>query len=345
MSNRRIATASLAIVCRKLGVMLESGVPIRKAFKLAGEKAADPTCREAMQNVTLAITEGGDVASAMEEQGNAFPPIMRDLVHVGEETGAMPEILRSLSGHFDNLVRLRRNFLTAIAWPMFQLVASILVIGALIWILGWIASTKGGEPAFAILPFGLAGTRGAIVWLVGCFGTLGLIIGGYIVISRSLQGRKVMHRFLLRIPKIGSCMRSFAVARFSWAFALTQQAGMSIRPSLKSSLNATSNGAFMAANAQVWNSVREGEPLADALRKTELFPSDFIEMVQTAEYSGTVPEMLEHLSPQFEEDARRSLRQLAEALGWAIWAMVAVFIIILIFRIALQYVGMINDLT
>jgi type IV pilus assembly protein PilC len=88
--------------------------------------------------------------------------------------------------------------------------------------------------------------------------------------------------------------------------------------------------------------VNEGSSLTEALEATKLFPFDYIQMVLVAETSGTVPEALDRLSPQFEENARRSLRAMAMALGWAVWASVAAFIIYIIFTIALWYIGMLD---
>jgi len=134
-------------------------------------------------------------------------------------------------------------------------------------------------------------------------------------------------------------MQAFAVARFSWAFALTQQSGMSIKPSIETSMKATANGAFLKTTGQVWTDLQNGDFLGDALKKTNLFPEEFVETVQVAENTGTVPEQLARLSPQFEEDARRKLSMLATTLGWVVWCCVAVFIIVLIFRVAQIYLG------
>jgi type IV pilus assembly protein PilC len=266
---------------------------------------------------------------------------MIDMVEVGEQTGALPEILKSLASHYENLVRLRKNFIAQITWPMIQLVAAMLVIAFLVLLTGMIADSTGTDP-LPILPFGLAGTTGAIVWLVVCFGMLGGLFLGYVLASRSLRGRQVLDPLLMKIPKVGSCMQSFAVARFAWAFALTQNSGMGIEESLQASLNATGNGAFAAGFPQVWRDVRAGESLADALTRTRLVPEEMLETVRAAEHSGTVPEMLAHMSPTFEEDARRSLAQLTTLLGWVVWMLVAAFIIFLIFRVAMIYVGMLN---
>lgn len=66
-------------------------------------------------------------------------------------------------------------------------------------------------------------------------------------------------------------------------------------------------------------------------------------MVDVGETSGTVPETLERLSPQFQQDAQRSLTALAAVFGWLVWALVAAFIIFVVFRIAFWYLGILND--
>ncbi len=118
---------------------------------------------------------------------------------------------------------------------------------------------------------------------------------------------------------------------------------MSIQPSLESSLKATSNGAFIRAYPPVWGMMAEGESFGDSLAATGLFPEEYLQMVHSAEVSGTVPEMLDRLSPQFEEEARLSLQTLTTGLGWAVWLMVAMFIIFMIFRVFSIYLGALNS--
>jgi type IV pilus assembly protein PilC len=68
-------------------------------------------------------------------------------------------------------------------------------------------------------------------------------------------------------------------------------------------------------------------------------------MVSVGETSGTVPETLHRLSPQFEEEARRSMTTLTNMLNVLIRVMVGGFIIFLIFSLALKYIGTINSFT
>lgn len=337
-----IPLSTLATFCRSLATMLDSGVNILKAFQIAGGKSHLPRLQRVSVEIGDELRKGSDVSAALRECGGAFPPLMIDLVNVADQTGTLPEVLRALADHYDNLVRLRRTFLGAIAFPVIQLLAAIFIVAGLIWILGMIATSNNSQP-FDVLGLGLTGTVGALTWLGGCFGSAiaGTVI--YLLAVNGLKGRAFVHSLLLRVPVIGACLQSFAMARFSWAFALTQQAGMSINPSLESSLKATGNGAYAASIPMVTAMVTEGEDLSYALKATQLFPREYLELVRVGEVSGTVPETLERLSPQLEDQARRSLSMMTAALAWVIWGMVASIIIFFIFRIAMMYVGLLND--
>ena len=334
--------STVATFCRSLATMLHSGVNILKAFQVAGGKSHHPKLKRITADVIDELRKGSDVSTALSHQGGAFPELMIDLVRVADQTGSLPEVLKALADHYDNLVRLRRTFFGAITLPVIQLLAAIFIVAGLIWLLGMIAASNNSQP-FDVLGLGLTGTVGALTWLGGCFGTAIAAAMTYFFLVNGLKGRAFVHQILLKIPVIGGCLRSFAMARFSWAFSLTQQAGMSINPSLESSLKATGNGAFAAVTPMVTAMITEGEDLSFALKETNLFPRDYLELVRVGEASGTVPETLDRLSPQLEEQARRSLSAMTTALGWVIWSMVATLIIFFIFRIALMYIGLLNN--
>jgi type IV pilus assembly protein PilC len=332
--------SSLTMFCRSLGTMLDSGVPLLKALSVIGKQQRSREAQRIIENVTDDLRKGTDLATALREHGTYFPELLVDMVSVAEQTGSMPEVLAGLASHYENLERVKKMFLGAIAWPVIQLLAAIFIIAGMILVLGWIS--QSGKEGFDPLGFGLKGELGALLWLSYCFGSIFTVGVIYFLLVRGFRQASFVHGTLLKIPVVGHCMRSFAIARFSWAYALTQQAGMDIKPSLEASFKATGNGAFAAATPQVVAMVMAGEDFVDAVSATGLFPRQFIEMVRVGESSGTVPETLQRLSPQFEEDARRSLSALTVMLGGLVWTMVAGMIIFLIFRLAMFYVDMIN---
>lgn len=339
--NRSIPLKTLATLSRSLATMLHSGVAVHKAFDMATRKTGDATCRRVLEQVTREILQGADVSTALRCEPGYFPELFLDMVEVAEHSGAVPEVLKALGEHYDNMVRLRRSFIGQITPSILQLLAAIGIVTLLILILGMIAENRGGNAD--MLGWGLTGSAGAVQFLVVSLGSLASIFGLYYVISYGFKKQRLLDGVLLRIPVLGNCLQSFAIARFSWAYALTAQTGMPIARSLGASFRATGNGAFQGASDTVCALVKEGEELSVALRAGGVFPEDYLQIVEVAESSGTVPESLARLSPEFEDQARRSLKMLAETAGWLVWVIVAGLIIFVIFSIFSRYVGMINN--
>lgn len=346
MFASRVPLKTLAVLCKSLATMLHSGVPLLKTLEIASRKTGDSRCRRNIAAVRDEVRQGTDIAAALRQQHGFFPELLIDMVSVGEQAGALPEVLDGLASHYENIVRLRRMLIGMISWPAIQLVAAILIIGFVILVLGWIApEPRAGEPPHDILGLGLMGTSGAVKWFAMSFGSIFTILGGYYLFGTVFRTKRFLDGLLMKIPVVGGCMKSFAIARFSWVFALTQQTGMPIQHSLDLSFRATGNGAFVGASPQVCNAVLNGDELSTALDESRLFPEEYLSLVQVAETSGTVPETLQRLSPQFEEQARRSLVVLAVAVSWLVWVAVAGLIIFIVFSFFLQYVKTINDLS
>lgn len=336
----RASQKELAHVCRSLGTSLHSGIDLLRALKMTSKRCSGEMKR-VLLDVVDQIKSGSDITTAVESHGRYFPELFSDIVQIGEHAGALPESLLALSEHYENNVRLRKEFISQISMPAIQLTVAVFVIAGLILLLGMIGESTGAT--FDILGWGLLGPSGAMTWLGFWLMAIVSVFVVYKLLSNSIAGQKALHRSLLSIPVVGKCMQDFAIARFSWAFHLTQNAGMPIDDSLEASLRATSNGAFIGATPLINQSIRNGENLTDSLQSSGLFPLEFIQTVDVAETSGTVPEALHRLSPQFEENARRSLKALANAAGWACWIAVAGFIIFIVFTIVLWYVAQLND--
>ncbi len=342
MLSRTLPLKSLAVFCRSLSTLLETGVSARKAFQIAGEKGSNPALRRAVYVIREELDSGSDISTAMKES-DVFPDLMVEMVSLAEQTGSLPEILKGLAEHYENLIRMRKNFYGAIAWPVFQFVMAVFVIAGLIFLLGWIADLRGGEP-IDVLGWGLTGASGALIWLGSVFGTLFVLFLLYRFLKASFSGQKYLDHLLMKIPVLGHCMQSFAIARFSWAYHLTQEAGMPVDESIEASMRATNNGAFIEQGPRVIYWIKQGDTVTEALRESRLFPADVIEMIHVGETSGTVPETLHRLGPQFEDQARRSLETLAAALGWLVWLLVAGFIIFIVFSIMFWYLSIIQEL-
>lgn len=270
-----------------------------------------------------------------------FPPLVADMVELGEQTGKLDSVFLRLADHYEHVLELRRNFLIGIAWPAIQLAMSVLIIGFLIWIFGWITEKNGGD-AVDPLGFGLLGNQGlaiyfggvALLTAVGCFAVMAFLQGWF--------GATVM-QLLLMTPVVGKCLRTNALARMAWTLSLALESGADARRAMRMSLRSTQLPYYRDVQDQTDEVILRGGEFHEALRSTGRFPDDFLISLQSAEHAGAISESLDVVSRDYAERARMANKMLTAAATFAIWGGVAALIIVLIFRLFFFYLGILND--
>ena len=345
--SSRIPLSSLIELCRSLRHNLGAGLRLVDVFRQQA-KRGPARVRPIAERITQELERGGDLEGALEREKAAFPPLFLGLASVAEQTGNLPEVFRELEQYYAMQQRLRRQFLAQSAWPLLQFFAAIFVVAGMILILGIIAETRGpvgpNDKPWDPLGLGLLGPRGALIFLGIVFGTLASLVALYFVLTRAMRQQPRVDAFLLGLPVIGPCLRALALTRFCLALRLTLETGMSITKALRLSLRAAGNAAFAESYPLVKERLDKGEELTVALAATGLFPEDFRNILANAEEGGRTTEVLEHQTQYYQEEASRRLTILTIAASWAVWLMVAVLIIIVIFRIILSYLALLDSL-
>ena len=233
---------SLAALCHRLATALTAGIDARTVWAREAEHARGHAARQHLAAVSRAVNQGQSVAEAFSATGDFFPPLVREMVDVGEQTGHLGEVFGRLAEHYQAQVQLRRTFLSAITWPMFQLVAALAVIGLLIWMMGIIGRINGVP--IDMLGLGLVGNRGLAIYLA-IVGGAGLLLAAAIrAASRGALWIAPVQRAILRVPVLGPALQTTALARLAWSLNLTMNAGMEVRRSLRLSLRSTRNAAL-----------------------------------------------------------------------------------------------------
>ena len=129
----RISLKQLANLCRRLSTSLAAGINARNVWAREAERAQGVAARWRFRAIRDAVNRGSGMREALDETGDYFPTLFREMVHVGEETGKLSEVFRQLTANYEHQLQLRRNFLAAIAWPGMQFAMAVAIFGFLIW--------------------------------------------------------------------------------------------------------------------------------------------------------------------------------------------------------------------
>jgi type IV pilus assembly protein PilC len=338
--DRRIKTKPLSEFLRRMGMSAESGIDIRRA--LASEvNRAPPSMRAEVESIESDVAVGKSLTQAFNRCGEFFPPLVRELVDVGEQTGHLPEVFKQLAEHYELRMSMRKQFISSITWPMIQFGIALAVFGLLIWISGFITGLTGNKTD--LLGLGLTGTSGLVAYLL----FLAVVAGGiwylYMSAMRGALWVAPLQRAVYKVPMLGKALRTMAIARFAWTLHLATHTALDVKKCLRLALNSAHHVEFTSQIPQVEAGIQRGDQIHEVLSATGSFPSEFIHAIEVGEDSGRLTESLGIVARQYQDESRRALAILTQFAGYAVWGAVALLIILLIFKLFGNYVGTINQ--
>lgn len=112
--NRKV---SISRFCRTLGTLLSSGVPIMQALEIVGRASGNEIIAMTVTKVRESIREGESIASPLGASG-MFPPMVTQMVAVGEETGNLDAMLSKIADFYDTEVEYMLASLTSMLEPI-----------------------------------------------------------------------------------------------------------------------------------------------------------------------------------------------------------------------------------
>lgn len=118
--------AAIARFSRTLGTLMTSGVAVLQALNIVRDTAGNTVVATAIQQVHDSVKEGENMAGPLEASG-VFPPIVVSMVDVGEETGALPEMLMRIADNYDEEVDAAVAALTSIIEPLMIIMLAFIV--------------------------------------------------------------------------------------------------------------------------------------------------------------------------------------------------------------------------
>jgi type IV pilus assembly protein PilC len=126
-----IRRAAVARFTRTLGTLISSGVPILDGLEITARTAGNAVVENAILKTRGSISEGNTIAEPLR-QCAVFPPMVVQMIAVGEQTGALDEMLTKIADFYDDEVDAAVEQLTSVIEPAMIVIMGVVVGGMLV---------------------------------------------------------------------------------------------------------------------------------------------------------------------------------------------------------------------
>ena len=309
--GRTVTRPELINFCFHLEQLTNAGVPLVEGLTDLRDSLDKPRFREVTSGLIEGIQGGQNLSGALADYPEIFSPVFRSLVKAGEDTGRLPDVLRSLTENLKWEDELAAQTRKVVMYPAF---VGVVVLAVTFFLMIYLVP----QMVSLIRNMGQtipAHTRALIFVSDFLIGYWWAVIAAPIVAFFGLKFmaqtnpilRYRIDAFKLGMPVVGPILRKIILSRFASVFALMYSSGITILDAIRSSEEIAGNQVIQEGLRAVGQEIADGKNVTAAFQEVGLFPPLVVRMLRVGESTGALDIALLNVSYFYNREVRESI--------------------------------------
>lgn len=318
LGKGRASSKDILAVTTQLSTAVRAGLPLLNCLELIGKQQRKPAMKSMFDQLIASVNAGQSLSEALAEHG-AFGSLYLSMIRVGETGGILEETSAQLAGILKREESVKTNIKSASAYPIFLLCLGmvsvvIFVMGILPRILSTVDLPASAMPLPTRMLMSMGEFTKALFTTVPGWVGLVAILGGLGALRRWTRttGRLEWDAFKLKVPVLGSVLRTIAVGRFCRTLGALTRGGVTILEALAVVRDTLGNELLAREIDEVAEHVKRGEALAEPLEASGYFPPLLVQIVAIGEQTGKLDELLLNAAETFDGDADAAIKRFTD---------------------------------
>ncbi len=301
--------------CRQMYSITKAGIPLHRGLRTLVDSMRNPVLRRALDEARRKVEEGRTLSETMASRRNVFPPLMINMIRVGEQTGRLDTVFHELQRNLEMEQVTERQVKAALRYPSF-VVAAISIALVIVNLFVIPAFARVFASFHAELPLVTRVLLGMSRWMQAWWpylivGVVAAVIGVRAWLATP-GGADFWGRWSLRIPLFGAIILKATMSRFARTLAMCLRAGVALDQALGTVAGVSNNRYFARQVAAMRERIAQGKSLSFAARGTNFFPPLVMQMISTGEETGRLDEMLDEAADFYEREVAYDVKTLGD---------------------------------
>lgn len=332
-SSKKLKDREIKILCKEMGILLESGCEITKIFDIL-KSQSNKRIKTIFNRVTNHIQKGNSITESFQET-NSFSNFFISMIKAGEISGNLDKVMNDLSDYYDKEHKLKSKIMLILIYPVILIILSI---ASMLFILFFIV------PNFEII-FQNNGINPPILTKIlinisrfirgnHIFILTALVISLF-MINSYIKSSKFKNSVTFKIPIIKDISRLVVTSKFCRSFSILIEGGIQIIDAINISSQVIDNEFIYERLVISREYIQRGDSISSSLSKPNIFPQLFISMINIGEESGRLDNSLKAINEFYENDLETKIQQFVKIIEPAITIIIGIVVGIFIISMVL----------
>ncbi len=314
IGGARIKRPDLINFCFHLEQLAGAGVPVVEGLVDLRDSVENPRFREVVSGLLESIGGGKNLSQALAEFPEVFSKVFVSLVRSGEQTGRLPEVLKSLTESLKWEDELAAQTKKLLVYPLFVgsivlLVTFFLMIYLVPQMTGFIRNMGQEIPLQTLVLIAVSDFCVNYWWAV-LAAPFVLWFGVKFAANTNPAVAYALDRYKITMPLVGPILKKIVLSRFASSFAMMYSSGITVLDAIRSSEEIVGNRPIEYALRGAGQQIAEGKNLTTAFQDAGLFPPLVIRMLKIGENTGALDTALLNVSYFYNREVKEAIGRL-----------------------------------
>lgn len=302
---------------REFSTLIKSGVDFNQALTILSEQENSKHLKKIFIDINRQVVKGKSLYTTLKEYDKQFSPYEYYSIKIGEETKKLPEVLDQLQMFFSRKIKMRRQIVSVLTYPLFIFVITLAV---LYFMLNYVVPmfsnvfSQFGKDLPEITKFVIKLSSNFNLIMFVLLGIFVLIFTIHYFYKNNYTYKNGLSKVILKTPYVGRFIKKMYTARFCQSMSLL----LSAKTPLITSLELTERMLSFYPIKQTLNlaqqNILKGELLSAGLAKKPFFSKKLISMVAIGEQVNELDSMFDKLSEQLNDEIDHSIKMVGTIL-------------------------------
>lgn len=313
MGTGKVSVQELTTFCSQFSIMLTAGISILETLESLKEQSFSAFFRNLLKLIYDDVKSGIMLSDALNKHEKVFPEFFRSMVYVGEASGKLDLVFKSLAEYYEKDSATKRKTRSALSYPI--MLACLTVAIVILMMLFVVPTFRGTLDDLDVKPSGLTAAVFSIsdfllkYWLIilAIIVSIGLAI---FIFSKTKTGSYIIDKLLISLPVVKNIKIALITSRFARGFALLLSSGMDIVEALDTIVIVLGNKDVILRFKKATEEVKHGNRLSVAFERYHLFPQILLQMIAVGEKTASLPDVLNRSCGYFDEEVETTLNSI-----------------------------------
>ncbi|MDK9699145.1 MAG: type II secretion system F family protein [bacterium] len=300
----RVPLKVVVFFTRQLSTMFSAGLTIERSISNLMVEEKNPKFRRVLADIANDLKKGMSLSDALAQHPGVFDGLYVATVKAGEISGSLHVALEQLSDYLEASAETRRKVVSALTYPILSIVFMFFIVTILI-----VFVVPQFAEVYAKFGAGLPGPTRLLVNVAQLVSSNFLPLAGLLIvvivtgwiISKTERGSLVFDSIKLKLPVFGALIEYSTMNKFARTFGILMGSGVPVLESFTQVQRVVDNEVISRGITNIKRMVKDGFAISIALKKSGVFPSTLVQLVQTGEETGEMDKLLDKAAYFYEK--------------------------------------------